>query len=195
MSQADIPNPSPNVSSESAPGNGSSKLVPLKRETIILSPDRGRLGLLVALCSLAGVVVGFGLSNMASSMRMSHCAAARIAPATPSVATAAPIKTPPWLGVRVTTSPEGGAYVQQVEPNSPAVSVGIRPGDVIVGFSSKSCPSRVKQVRSNSDLVRMVRQAKAGDRTRIVVQRQGEKRVMRVQLDNMPMQLFLEEIR
>ncbi len=41
----------------------------LERQTVVMVNDRGRLALLVALCTLAGVAVGFGLSTLIAGSR------------------------------------------------------------------------------------------------------------------------------
>ena len=196
MSSAETPTPS-SPSSSNAPqpevSRPSTDVRPLKRETIVMGNDRGRMGVLVALCSLAGVVIGFGLSNMAASMRMYHCPVEHVR--TVQAPRAAPVETPPWLGVRITTTGQGGAYVQHVEAASPARSAGIQRGDVIVGFSDGSCPKRAKRVNNARDLVRMVRNADVGDRSAVVIRRNGQERVVRAHLEHMPMPLFLAEIR
>ena len=40
----------------------------LKRETILPAPDRSRVAAVAAMCSLAGIAVGFGLSMFALQM-------------------------------------------------------------------------------------------------------------------------------
>ncbi|GAB4563292.1 MAG: hypothetical protein Tsb0020_12300 [Haliangiales bacterium] len=156
-----------------------------------MSGDRGRLGLLVALCSLAGVVVGFGLSNMAT-MRVHHCSSARVV----STQMAAAVETPTWLGVRVTTDrADGGAYVRAVEPGSPAARAGIQRGDVITGVSRSHCGRSVRSIDTAQALVRTVRSRDVGDRVRIRVRRGGEEHAVRAQLAQMPVPLFLQEIR
>lgn len=196
MSSAETPTPSsppsPNVPQPVSPRQ-TSDVRPLKRETIVMGNDRGRMGVLVALCSLAGVVIGFGLSNMAASMRMYHCPVEHVR--TVQAPMAAPVETPAWLGVRITNDYQGGAYVQHVEVGSPARSAGIQRGDVIVGFSDGSCPKRAKRVSSARDLVRMVRSADVGDRSAVVVRRNGQEQVVHARLEHMPMPLFLDEIR
>jgi hypothetical protein len=160
----------------------------LRREAMLVSSDRGRLGLLVALCSLAGVVVGFGLSNMAA-MRLQHYPTSL-----PVAETHVPaVETPTWLGIRITTAAGGGALVQVVDPSSPAQAAGIRRGDVILGMNTSHCSRSFQSVETASDMVRLVRGREAGDNVRLRLQRSDQDMTVRVQLGQMPMSLFLEE--
>lgn len=158
-----------------------------------MTGDRSRLGVLVALCSLAGVVVGFGLSNMAASMRSYHCPSMHARNV--QVVAAAPIETPTWLGVRITPNRGGGVYVQQVEGSSPARAAGIQAGDVITGFAPGHCTSNIRPVRSVTGLVRMVRSADVGEGALVMLRRDGETQIVRAQLDRMPMSLYIQERR
>ncbi len=164
----------------------------LKRETIVMVNDRGRLGLLVALCSLAGVAVGFGLSSMASGLYAHHCSASA---AHHHVQSVQHVETPPWLGVRITTSRDGGAHVEWVEPSSPAQYAGIQRGDVIVGFARSRCPKRVQSVGTSSELVRRVRSADVGERVWVKIRRDGRTMSVATELQHMPLGLFQRETR
>ncbi|WP_045119112.1 PDZ domain-containing protein [Haliangium ochraceum] len=159
---------------------------------MIVGGDRSRLGLLVALCSLAGVVVGFGLSNMAT-MRLQTCPS-MVSSDTQAV-TADAIETPTWLGVQMVSARESGARVLAVTPRSPADRAGIRAGDVIVSAGSASCVNRLRDVDVASDLVRIVRQHAPGDDIGVRLLRGEDELVMRAELGKMPLALFLEELR
>jgi membrane-associated protease RseP (regulator of RpoE activity) len=161
----------------------------LQKETVLMVNDRGRLGLLIALCSLAGVAVGFGLSNMAVGLHSQHCS---IHSAAPSVEFSSPARaeTPTWLGVRISDHADTGAYILSVEPNSPAQRAGLQPGDVIVGLGRGNCSKRVKGVDTATDLVRLVRRAAVGDRALIVVKRDDTRMSMRATLEHMPSHIF-----
>ncbi len=161
----------------------------LQRETVVMVNDRGRLGLLVALCSLAGVAVGFGLSNMAMGVHSHHCGFHQTAP---SVEMSAPVQsdTPTWLGVRITDHADGGAHIISVEPSSPASRAGLRRGDVVTGFSTRGCSKRAEPVESSTDLVRLVRSAEPGTNAKVIYRRDGEKRAARAKLVDMPRSVF-----
>jgi hypothetical protein len=164
----------------------------LRREAMLVSSDRGRLGLLVALCSLAGVVVGFGLSNMAA-MRLQQYATSL--PVAETHMSAAAVETPTWLGIRISTAAQGGALVQAVDPSSPAQAAGIRRGDIILGMSTGQCARSLQRVDTAGEMVRLVRGRAAGDNVRLRLLRSDQELMVRAQLGQMPMSLFLEEVR
>lgn len=161
----------------------------LQKETVVMINDRGRLGLLIALCSLAGVAVGFGLSNMAVGLHSQHCS---IRSAAPSIELASPAgaETPTWLGVRINDHAATGAHVLSVEPDSPAQRAGLQPGDVIVGFGRGHCSQQVKDVNSANDLVRLVQRAEVGDRALVMIERDGTTISIRATLEHMPAPIF-----
>ncbi len=95
-----------------------------------------------------------------------------------------------WLGVSVRDvtekvakenkmSDEAGAYVNEVSEKSPADSVGIDEGDVIVEFAQKS-------IDDADDLVRAVQKSKVGDKVDVVVMRMGDKKNFQVILAKYP---------
>lgn len=150
--------------------------------------DRGRLGLLVALCSLAGVAVGFGLSNMAAGVHGHNCHASMAATPTPAaiqVLSSPELETPTWLGVRIQTDSNGGARVIEVEPNSPAMHADIHEGDVILGFA-QGCRRPVSAVNTSQDLVRLVQSSKVGTRAIVILDRDGERMRVKAKLEHMP---------
>lgn len=161
----------------------------LQKETVVMINDRGRLGLLIALCSLAGVAVGFGLSNMAVGLHSQHCSIRTMAPSI-ELSSPARAETPTWLGVRINDRASTGAYVLSVEPDSPAQRAGLQPGDVIVGFGHGHCSQRAKDVHTASDLVRLVQSAAVGDRALVMIERDGATMSMRATLEHMPAAIF-----
>jgi membrane-associated protease RseP (regulator of RpoE activity) len=165
----------------------------LQRETVVMVNDRGRLGLLVALCSLAGVAVGFGLSNMATGLHANQCHVRSAQPAASvhviTQAEAPALETPTWLGVRIRTVPNRGAIVEVVEPNSPAQRAGIREGDIITAFA-QSCRQPNRRVNSSRDLVRQVQSSPVGARSVVTLERDGQKRRVRAKLEHMPQNIF-----
>ena len=162
---------------------------PLKRETILPNHDRGRIATLVAMCSLAGVAVGFGLSTAAMQ-------AASDASRTVIVTDVRPSAVDPqllpnaggdlaWLGIRFRTAEvraDGrgtGAVIDDVVPHSPARAIGLATGDIIVGYD-------YTPVHTSSDLVHMVRTSHVGDRPSLQVLRGGHSIEVRPVLVDVP---------
>ena len=164
----------------------------LRREAVVVVNERGRLGLLIALCSLAGVAVGFGLSNinMAAGIHGNHCGASGMTPV--QAVSCAQSQPPPWLGVRIQNRGSGGVTIVKVEPLSPASRAGLRPGDVVVGFSGSGLARQVSDVHRASELISLVQSASAGDHALVIIERSGAKRAVRATLELMPRRLFCD---
>jgi predicted metalloprotease with PDZ domain len=141
---------------------------PLKRETILPNSDRGRVATLVAMCSLAGVAVGFGLSTAAMQAASDASRTVVITDVRPasSAELAVASDDTPWLGIRFHTGCQGGAVVDQVYPATPAEAAGVLPGDVVIGYE------RVP-VHTSTDLFHMVRTSAIGERPVIDLVRNG----------------------
>ncbi|MEO8167232.1 MAG: PDZ domain-containing protein [bacterium] len=78
----------------------------------------------------------------------------------------------PKLARRKNLNVEEGAYVNNIEPASPADQVGIVEGDVIVEFDGK-------KVRDSGDLIEAVRKTKPATEVPVVVLHDGEKRTLK----------------
>ncbi|GBD41002.1 Periplasmic serine endoprotease DegP [bacterium HR39] len=98
-----------------------------------------------------------------------------------------------WLGVLIQPVDEDiqkalglpearGALVSRVEPGSPADRAGVRPGDVIVGLDGQP-------VEDPRDLAKKVARAGPGHRAEIEVVREGGRRVIQVELAEMPAEM------
>jgi S1-C subfamily serine protease len=73
----------------------------------------------------------------------------------------------PALGIRVRANPQGQLEVTQVEPNSPAEAVGMRPGDAIVSADGQ-------RVGNFDELVNALDRAKIGSPIELEVRRNGQ---------------------
>ena len=148
---------------------------PLRREAVFLSTERNRSALVAACCSLAGVGLGFGLSQMASIKApcAHHVSVSHVRSHLP-----APTRALTWLGVEVQSSrhAQPGAHVTQVMAGSPAELVGLDVGDVIVGLGDAT-------ITSSEDLVRAVRAQAIGSRLVLTtVNHEGDKQQTLVEL-------------
>jgi S1-C subfamily serine protease len=166
--------------------NPVSEVPVLRRETLLVGNERGRLAVLVALCSLAGVAVGFGLSNMANNLGAQQNSAVvhSTSAITPSMERNWDVFAPTWLGVTVVTKDgcRGGAKVVDVVPNSPARMIGIRVGDVIRSVDGE----RIKTAQA---LVDEIRTKHHGDIADLSVVRDNEKMQVSIELGMMPVSI------
>jgi S1-C subfamily serine protease len=136
---------------------------------MMIATERQRGALLAAVCSLAGVGLGFGLSQLAASNANCYHSVAvehhRSAPPVqasviPHTLTAPAIAKYTWLGVEghtirdkdPTTGLGVGAVVTGVFPGSPAAAAGLEPGAIITGVEGTpvvSFPGLVAAIRSH----------------------------------------------
>jgi S1-C subfamily serine protease len=85
-----------------------------------------------------------------------------------------------WLGVSSTEAPpRDGALVREVTPGGPAAEAGLRAGDLVVELDGN-------RVRNPSDLGQAVLTRKPGDTVDVVVQRDGDRETVRVELGDRP---------
>lgn len=144
---------------------------PLKREAILPSDDRRRIGTMVAMCSLAGVAVGFGLSTAAMQAATQASRTVVLEQRPYELTVDRPAGTP-WLGVRFRDADmrrDGlgqGAVIDMVIRGTPAERAGFQPGDVVVQFEGRP-------VLSMQDFYGDVRSSSVGDSVRIDVVRDG----------------------
>ena len=158
----------------------------LRRETLLVGNERGRLAVLVALCSLAGVAVGFGLSNMANNLanQSRGVTQASASVITPSMESNWDVFAPTWLGVTVVTRAgcQGGAKVVHVVPDSPARMMGVQVGDVIHTVDGQ-------RIETAQELVDIIRAKHTGDTAELGSLRDGEQIDTRVPLGMMPISI------
>jgi hypothetical protein len=163
------------------PENGtvapSQALVPLQRETILPSSDRGRLAAIVATCSLAGLAGGMALSMLAETHRMMeqtrdlrrHHHAHR-EPLT-------------WLGVGglkdLHRSRCEGTRIGEVVPGSPAAREGFRSRDVIIAFGED-------RICNSDALVHVVRASSVGAIPDVTIRRGATELTLKPRLGVMP---------
>jgi len=142
----------------------------LRREALVRS-DRQGGALIAALCTLAGVGMGFGVGQLVSAQNNNcahqvvisrhHQATRSHAPAPVTRARRAQ-QSLAWLGVRVEDNCDGtpGARIRGTIAGSPAEGVGFATGSTIVNFDGM-------QITSASGLIHAVQSHKIGQRVSI----------------------------
>ncbi len=151
------------------------KPTPLRREAILIASERHRGALIAAFCSLAGVGLGFGLSQMAAAndscrraVQVEHVQTRRVASVdvTPRML-AVPVPQFTWLGVTGHTAKSScghsnlqrGAQVTGVFPGSPAEAAGLEVGDLITGVEGTPVmgfPQLAEVVRARDEGERVI---------------------------------------
>jgi len=100
---------------------------------------------------------------------------------------------PPWIGIRVQNltpelafqfgvAPESGVLVSDIEKDSPAASVDLQRGDIIVRVQGE-------KVATGNGFARLPQGLTAGDTLRLVVQRQGQEHGVQIQVRSLPAEL------
>jgi membrane-associated protease RseP (regulator of RpoE activity) len=144
----------------------------LKRETILPAPDRSRVAAVAAMCSLAGIAVGFGLSMFA--LQMTEVSTPRARCTRPVIdAMRVPHPAIPYLGITFISAREEvgphddvGARITAVQRGTPASTSGLRAGDVVIGYDGSL-------IDDADELFRSVRGDQVGSRPLLDVVRDG----------------------
>ncbi len=160
--------PEPAEPAAAPPERAMERMPDLKRETILPAPDRSRVAAVAAMCSLAGIAVGFGLSMFALQMtEVSSRGCPRRAVASAPVMQ----RAIPYLGIKFVSAHEAvgphrnvGARIIKVHHGTPAHLAGLRVGDLVIGYDGEL-------VDNAEELVRDVRSDQIGSRPVIDVLR------------------------
>jgi membrane-associated protease RseP (regulator of RpoE activity) len=123
----------------------------LRREAILPAPDRSRVAAVAAMCSLAGIAVGFGLSMFA--LQMTEVGARNHCPRRAAMPMAH--RAIPYLGITFISAHDSvgphddvGARIITVHRGTPADSSGLRVGDVIIGYDGDLVDDADEMVRN-----------------------------------------------
>lgn len=158
--------------------------VPLRREAIVPSSDRGRLAAIVATCSLAGLAGGMALSMLAETQRAARQDGqdGQVGSMRRGAHHAVPSGPRTWLGMKVKDVKQGactGAEVTEISAEGPADRVGFRAGDVVLAFDGQL-------VCGHDHLIEEVRASDIGAAPEIAIRRGSARMVLRPTLAEMP---------
>ncbi len=130
---------------------------PLRPEAYVVRGDRTLAAMVLLICTLGGVGIGFGTALY--MLRVSSLGTADVRPHKAMVMT--------WLGTRLDPHADvQGARILRVYEESPAERAGLRQGDVVLRVDDA-------WVTSADDLVREVRDRDPGDRVLLLLDRDG----------------------
>jgi membrane-associated protease RseP (regulator of RpoE activity) len=135
----------------------------------------------------ASAVIAAGVLLGATSMRAQHALRVQPKPDDRGAMSFMMMTDSPWLGVELSDvtadqvrdlklGGEYGAFVKQVEQDSPAAKAGLEAGDVIVQFAGE-------KVRSVAELRRLVSETPAGRNVEIQVRRGGADKTLNATLE------------
>lgn len=165
----DVKEPGDHISMDEENGPEVHGKTTLRKEAVLMMQPRPQLALLAVGCTLIGVIVGFSLGLMAGVGQHHHH------PGVASATTTQVQATPGMLGVEIRSDVErprddskvvAGARVTRVFAGTPATRVGLLPGDLIVAVDDI-------EVSSSPQLVRAIRQRRAGSMVTISYYRGG----------------------
>lgn len=153
----------------------------LRREAIVVAQGRARLAFLFAMCTLAGVAMGFGLRGVGATqcpMAVERSAAA-IAKSQPAPRTLSCDQGCTWLGIQMIDTREGVRIVKFFE-GTPAAELAegglLGPGDFIHSVSGQ-------RVRSAHDVIRQIRRRAPGDEVSMRLRRPGQDAVVMLEAE------------
>jgi membrane-associated protease RseP (regulator of RpoE activity) len=134
------------------------KVPPLRPEAYVVRGDRTLAAMVLLICTLGGVGIGFGTALY--MLRVSSLGVAEVRPHK--------VMTLTWLGTNLDARAHvQGAKVKQVWEGSPAERAGIQGGDIILRVDDA-------WVTNADDLVREVRDRDPGDRAMLLIERGGQ---------------------
>lgn len=147
----------------------------LRREAILVARDRGRLALLFAMCTLAGVAMGFGLRGVSTA----HCPGANHAKAPPPAKTVSCDQGCTWLGIQMIDTREG-VRVVRVFDGTPAAELAagglLQAGDYVHSIAGQ-------RVTRSVDVIRSIRAHGPGDVVPMRLRRPGQKAVVMLEAE------------
>jgi len=171
--QKTVPGPDDRHQSDSLETEGTQLEAPtLRREAIMVSRDHGRLAIVFAICTMAGVAMGFGLRGMTATCPAHRQAVQRTAKAPPPSASCQSGCT--WLGIQMIET-RRGVRVVRVFDGSPAAELRagglLIPGDFITTVGGK-------RVRRAAQVVQIIRDREPGDSVSMRLRRPGQEAVV-----------------
>ncbi|MBI3527951.1 MAG: Do family serine endopeptidase [Betaproteobacteria bacterium] len=150
------------------PGNSGGALVNLKGElvginTAIIGPSGGNVG------------IGFAVpSNMARAVTVHLAKYGEVRRGRIGLTTQDPT---PEIAKALGLTPNQGALIVEIAPDSPAAKAGLKRGDVVISLNART-------VRSSSDLRNQIGLAAVGDIEEFKVLRNGKELVLRIKVEN-----------
>jgi hypothetical protein len=134
----------------------------LRPEARVVRADRSLAAMVLFVCTLGGMGIGFGSAMYLMRAHWGAPALYQCGSATPAPDTIT------WLGVGIRSFPSSeGTVVLRVFDGTAAERAGLAPGDVIKRFEGEA-------VRTADELVRAVRSRAPGDLVEVDVERNGE---------------------
>jgi putative serine protease PepD len=96
------------------------------------------------------------------------------------IITGSPVKHP-YVGVELRNSASGGAEIHTVQPNSPATTAGLQPGDVVTSVNGKA-------ITTTDQLIAQLDTYSPGTTIKMSIKRQGQGKNVTVKLGTRPAQ-------
>jgi membrane-associated protease RseP (regulator of RpoE activity) len=137
----------------------------LRPEARVAHTDRSLAAMVLMICTLGGMGLGFGFAMYLMRAEL--------------VLAPAGVATPPgstWLGVGIRTVTDGtGSVVVRVYGDTAAAAAGVHAGDVVIAFDGQA-------VHDAEDLVNAVRTRAPGEVVPIALERDGKPVLVRARL-------------
>jgi PDZ domain-containing protein len=140
----------------------------LRPEARVVRADRSLAAMVLLVCTLGGMGIGFGSAMYLMRVQWAGGAPVAVVDSSPDMVT--------WLGVGVRSfSGHEGALVLRVFDGTSAERAGMAAGDIVTTFAGEA-------IRGSEDLVNAVRAHAPGDIVDVGVQRHGQPQTLRARL-------------
>ncbi len=140
----------------------------LRPEARVMRADRSLAAMVLVICTLGGMGVGFGFAMYLMRAQLAY------APPCAAIDRAELVPGQTYLGVRYLASKQFAPVIDTVFSNTAADAAGVRPGDILTSFAGRDM--------RGFDLHRAVIEHSPGDIVPIGVQRAGQRLVLYARL-------------
>jgi S1-C subfamily serine protease len=137
--------------------------VALRREALLPNERSRGLGTVAVVCTMAGVASGLALATTLMAMQVADTMSARSTCTYRQEVTPVEVRDHGFLGIRYVFR-NGAAHVEKILPGTPAESIGMRRGDLVIAVDGN-------RIDSGDELQDLIFNQRPGSRPTILIQR------------------------
>jgi S1-C subfamily serine protease len=150
----------------------------LRREALLPSERSRGLGTVAVVCTMAGVASGLALATTLMAMQVADTMSARSACSYRQQSVEVMNEQHGFLGIRYVFR-NGAAHVDTILPGTPAESIGMRAGDLVIAVDGN-------RIDSGDELQDLIFNARPGSKPTLLVQRGNVHETMQPTLISWP---------